>query len=633
MRLTRCGIIIGCCLAALQCKEVQAGERQVVSLKDLSTVELKSAGIDVRQPVTVHIKAAGAADDEARLEMGEKMFAYSWILNADTRELVWKMGIDNTESADGKRTFDGRLRLGPGSYEIYTAACTFTYRSLFARIKANVDHRTSPLFGPGYTEGKGFFSFFKQWFVGNLTEAWNKQSHDWGVEIYVDESAYWSLRPFATPKPFSNVVLRATGLGDDAFIRQGFSLKRPATLRIYALGEGKGEGNLVDFGWIVNTKDRSRVWEMDWGHCVHAGGDKKNLEWTGNVLLGSGEYVLYFITDGSHSAADWNSAPPHDPLNWGITIMATDPKEVAEFSLFPYQEYQNVVLSMTKMGNNENRTEGFTLTQDARLRILAFGEREGFSRSMADYAYILDAKRRTKVWTMDVDRTYPAGGNSKNCFADDVIALPRGSYLVTYVSDDSHAYGGWNVSPPFDAEHYGITIMGAEKGFSPLIVKKYGKKGGDNVIAQIIRVRDNAEKQVPFRLDRLTRVRIYGIGEGVGREMVDYGWIEEASTGNVVWEMNYALTVHAGGARKNRLVNASILLDKGDYVLHYKSDDSHAYGEWNQNPPDDQEYYGISVYGDEGQEGLPALPAPPRLPMPPHPETVPPDIPPGDDLE
>jgi hypothetical protein len=631
MRSMRNGIILGCCVVALQCVDAHAAERQIVSLKDLSTVELKSAGINVQQPVTLHIKALGAADEQSRLEKGERMFAYAWILNADTRELVWKMDVSNTESAGGGRVFDGQLRLGRGSYEIYAAACTFTYHSLFTHITTNIDHRNDPVFGPGYHKEKGFFSFFKQWFAGDIAESWKEQAREWGVEVYVDESAYWLVRPFTAPKQLRNILLRATGLGDNAFIRQGFSLREPMKLKIYALGEGEGEGNLVDYGWIVETKGRSRVWEMDWGNCVHAGGDKKNLEWTGEVSLKRGDYVLYFITDDSHSTADWNSAPPYDPLNWGVTIMAADQKQMAQCKLFPYQEYKNVIVSMTRMGDDENRTEGFTLTQDARVRILAFGEREGFSRAMADYGYVIDAKQRTKVWTMDVDRTYHAGGGIKNRFADEVITLPRGNYLVTYVTDDSHAYGDWNDTPPFDPDHYGITIMGADERFDPSIVRKYATKGGDNIIAQIIRVGDGADREVRFSLGRLTRVRIYAIGEGVGREMVDYGWIQEASTGNVIWEMNYALTVHAGGARKNRMANASILLDKGDYVLHFKTDDSHAYGDWNSDPPDDQQYYGITVYRDEGQEGLPALPAPPMPPLPPQPGTVSPTVPPGDE--
>ncbi len=81
--------------------------------------------------------------------------------------------------------------------------------------------------------------------------------------------------------------------------------------------------------------------------------------------------------------------------------------------------------------------------------------------------------------------------------------------------------------------------------------------------------------------------------------MYDYGWIENASTGDVVWEMAYSMTFHAGGGRKNRMVNTTILLDKGEYKLHYVSDDSHSFDNWNTDPPDDPTMWGITLYEEK----------------------------------
>jgi hypothetical protein len=610
-------VVITLCVFLLCPFGVIAGEHLAVSLQDLSQVELKSAGIEVMQPVTLHVKALGAANEQTRKSEGTRMFAYAWILDADTRQPVWRMDVDNTEATGDDRRFDGSVRLERGNYEIYFAVCTFTFNSLFTHVTTNVDHRDTPLFVPDYEESKGFFSFFKEWFSEDIGKAWNKRAAKWGVNIFVDESASYSLRPFTPPKRLPDVLFRATGLGDSAVVRQGFSTLEPLTVKIYALGEGKDEDNLVDYGWIVDTKDRSRVWEMSWRNSMDAGGAKKNLEWKADIALKKGDYVLYFITDDSHSMADWNAAPPYDPYNWGITLQVKGEKEKSLFKLTPYQEYQNVIVSITNLGSSETRTEGFTLTQDARLRILAFGEQEGFSRSMTDYAYIIDGNTRSKVWTMDVDRTYHAGGALKNRYVDEIISLPRGSYLVTYVTDDSHGYDDWNDAPPFDPDHYGVTIMGAGEQFDGSVVKKYVEKHDQNIIAQIVRVGDDVDRQERFRLDKVTRVRIYAIGEGYGREMIDYGWIEDAGTGNIVWEMKYPMTFHAGGARKNRVINTTIMLDKGEYILHYKTDDSHAYGDWNVEPPDDQQYYGITLSRDQGQIIPPALPAPPPVPTSP----------------
>jgi hypothetical protein len=59
--------------------------------------------------------------------------------------------------------------------------------------------------------------------------------------------------------------------------------------------------------------------------------------------------------------------------------------------------------------------------------------------------------------------------------------------------------------------------------------------------------------------------------------------------------MTYRKTQHAGGARKNRLFSGTIVLEKGEYDVHYVTDDSHSYMDWNATPPDDQESYGITL--------------------------------------
>jgi hypothetical protein len=214
---------------------------------------------------------------------------------------------------------------------------------------------------------------------------------------------------------------------------------------------------------------------------------------------------------------------------------------------------------------------------------------------------------------MDVDRTMPAGGAEKNRYLDEIIRLPRGSYVVTYTTDDSHAYNDWNDDPPFDQENYGITVMGVGPGYSSSVVGKNVESRDKGILAQLVRIRDEADASERFTLDRTTRLRVYAVGEGQNREMFDYGWIENAKTGAIVWEMTYSMTMHAGGGRKNRSVNTTVVLERGEYVLRYRSDDSHSYGDWNVDPPEDAMYWGITVYRDEPAEAA-APPAPPPPP-------------------
>ena len=83
--------------------------------------------------------------------------------------------------------------------------------------------------------------------------------------------------------------------------------------------------------------------------------------------------------------------------------------------------------------------------------------------------------------------------------------------------------------------------------------------------------------------------------------MSDYGWIENRNTGDVVWEMTYRKTKHAGGAEKNREVNQVILLDKGEYVAFFASDDSHSLNNWNADPPTVPSYWGLHITRLEGE--------------------------------
>jgi CubicO group peptidase (beta-lactamase class C family) len=114
------------------------------------------------------------------------------------------------------------------------------------------------------------------------------------------------------------------------------------------------------------------------------------------------------------------------------------------------------------------------------------------------------------------------------------------------------------------------------------------------VIAEIVQVLDNEDKSVVFSLAKSQDVRIFAIGEGQPGQMFDYGWIED-DKGSRVWEMQEPKTAHAGGAGKNRIIDAVITLPAGNYKLRYKSDDSHAFDHWNALPPDIN-FWGIAVY-------------------------------------
>ena len=89
---------------------------------------------------------------------------------------------------------------------------------------------------------------------------------------------------------------------------------------------------------------------------------------------------------------------------------------------------------------------------------------------------------------------------------------------------------------------------------------------------------------------------IYALGEAQDSTLVDYGWIENAVTGEVVWKMTFEKSVHGGGDPRNRKVVDYLHLPAGTYTLHFVYNESHSNGDWQGDPPERPFYYGITVF-------------------------------------
>ena len=297
--------------------------------------------------------------------------------------------------------------------------------------------------------------------------------------------------------------------------------------------------------------------------------------------------------------AEWNSPPPFDQAFYGLSVYAANESERRYVKLFDYEKQspQNTIVEFSMMRDDAFESHGFSLKRDAKMHIYAIGE--GSDGEMYDYGWIVDGKTHKRVWEMDYFRTEHAGGARKNRVFDDVVTLPKGDYVAYYVTDGSHSYRDWNSAPPFDQKQWGMTIAGAGKDFDSGIVSDFNPEDNKNIVARLVRIRDHANKRMNFEIKRDGEFRIYALGEGMDGQMYDYAWLEDASTGRVVWEMTYRRTDHAGGARKNRIYNETISLDKGNYILYYESDDSHSFNDWNASPPRDPMNYGVTLYKDE----------------------------------
>ena len=542
----------------------------IVELRGFRRYDFAHQTILVENDVEVSIEGWGATD-----RSDNEFLAYGWILESESRRVVWEMDFRNSrrERARYLRKAEDRIRLEEGEYEVYYAVAprgdwTGSYRDVG--------------------------DFFDDLFGGFRSDRYRREHDRLGMAISVEERDRNVIRQIDDRSRDHDAIVQIAPMGDEEFEKDGFSLRRTTRVRIYAVGEGDDD-EMYDYGWIIDASSRRRVWEMDYRGTDWAGGARKNRFIDEEIELPEGDYIVHFVTDGSHSYERWNRLPPYDPLYWGITLWGVergfDRDNVVED--FRPETSRRIIADLTRVGNDRFEFEGFTLRRSADVTIRCLGE-ESSRREYADYGWMIDAETREVIWEMERAETRHAGGARKNRMAEETIRLDAGSYGVYYLTDGSHAYRRWNSGPPYDPEAWGITVWAADSDFDPDWIEPYSEFDDPDILAQIVRVRDHERLRRSFVLEEDGMVRIYAIGEGDDGDMYDYGWIED-ERGRTVWEMDYMDTDHAGGARKNRLVNVRIRLDAGEYDVFYRSDGSHSYEDWNDDPPRDPLHWGITV--------------------------------------
>jgi CubicO group peptidase (beta-lactamase class C family) len=140
---------------------------------------------------------------------------------------------------------------------------------------------------------------------------------------------------------------------------------------------------------------------------------------------------------------------------------------------------------------------------------------------------------------------------------------------------------------------YGDFQLSYARRISPVLKKQ-------RVLAAISGVQNDTSRVVTFSLTSRQRVRLLAVGESAAMQMRDYAWLvrtdsAQARTPPPLWEMKFAQTEHAGGADKNRMQQLELSLEAGTYALHYRTDESHAWLQWNDLPPL-LDFYGVVVY-------------------------------------
>jgi 5-hydroxyisourate hydrolase-like protein (transthyretin family) len=426
-------------------------EPRIVALHGFETAEVRQQGFTLSRPMKVHIYARGGGLRQVlHTSSDNPLFAYGWILNAATREVVWQMDGSNTKRDWEYRVADRYLDLPAGSYEAYFANHGFGQSLLFAQWTRNIDRRTLQAERVGRSHG--FLAAFGA-DETSLLRHWREQVGNYGMELYLPVSQPSEVSTFQAPLHWKNILVTLSANTDNGHWTQAFHVRKPIALHVYAVGEGSGR-NMHDYGWITDAHSRARVWEMGMDKSQYAGGARKNRRQVETIQLAAGDYEASFITDDSHSPADWNAAPPCDPGLYGLTLSLPNDADLPAVSLTQPLAW-NVLSELVRVGNDQDRRASFALALAQRVRVYVIAE--GTGGDMVDVAWLEDTAGN-HVWTMVRSHTSHAGGATKNRLADELVNLPKGTYTLRFKTDDSHAYGHWNDDPPFDPEHYGVTV-------------------------------------------------------------------------------------------------------------------------------------------------------------------------------
>jgi len=350
---------------------------------------------------------------------------FGWVIDLETGKRVWDMSDRRGRRAGGgqkNRMLDRDIKLGPGEYMLVYGSDDSHSAAGF-----NVAPPDDPM--------------------------------AWGVQLIVKDSGDQSaFRDLAVPSR-GEPRIDFSRAGDDEFFEQAFRLARAGDVHIYALGEGVDDGwTWVDYGWIIDATTGETVWSMDDRNTFYAGGADKNRMFDGTVSLPAGDYIVFYSTDSSHSAEDFNSAAPFEPDAWGLQLFADGNVQLLDMG--DIAEAEGVLVSITRVRDHDRVRERFTLDSSTEIEIYALGE--GAGREMYDYGWIRDLDSRRAVWEMDYRDTEHAGGAQKNRQVRERITLPAGEYEVIYETDGSHSFGDWNDRQPDNPLMWGITVRVAK---------------------------------------------------------------------------------------------------------------------------------------------------------------------------
>jgi len=530
-------------------------------------VDIKTFKVERESKVNIYGKGAKLK------KRSRNILCYGWIIDAETGKVEWnslKILKNKFIDENGIFTFEDDATLKPG-----------TYKALYTTVYDN-DGIVIKDFGDLVE------TIFKNW---DDDDVFTFHEDELRMIIKGQKNSLKEIDRIYNFIPDSQKeIVSFYRTREEEYKEKGFSLNKSMTIYVKTSGEKK-DRKFYDYGKIYDMKNHEVIWPTDETVFEYAGGGWKNVLSEDKLELPAGDYRVSYVTDDSHSFNDWNVLPPNDPEAWGIQLRCEkDDYDNIDFSTKKYEP----VVDLMKVGNNAILSQGLEITKDLEVRVICIGEYN--DGEPYDYGWIENAVTSEIVWKFHGRNTEHAGGGEKNRKFNGIVDLPKGKYIVKFISDGSHSYTDWNTSPPFEKEYWGISVWStkdSDRKYFKLINETSIED--ENVIVKIDRVGDHESIHRDFVVTKEGLYRVFAIGEGDEDDMFDTGWIENIDNDQVVWEMTWRNSKPAGGARKNRMFNGKVYLPEGKYRVYFETDGSHSFAGWNSKPPSNPDKYGIRI--------------------------------------
>ena len=242
---------------------------------------------------------------------------------------------------------------------------------------------------------------------------------------------------------------------------------------------------------------------------------------------------------------------------------------------------------------------------EAVISIVAAFETDSDSAPLATYGWILESETRDLVWSTDPAQLKRDGILG---VGTDTIHIIPGSYEVFYTTlgptENSIHDAPFLGLTPYWTNHtssLNMSISEVETGSNSRILiqtseSRSRKMAYDREFWTTGPVIARGTHPFLFRILNPVKLNVYAVGEMCSPDC-DFGWIEDARSGEKVWLMEWENTIPAGGAENNRKFTGALDLSPGVYRAVYRSYGSHSVSNWHANPPYNPDGWGMTLWG------------------------------------